>query len=269
MKTIKNTFALLIIQLFFCELEAVAQTGRIRPITYIDMGESKSVKDGLRWSRMGLYKTAIPYFNKAIEENPEDYEAYLQRGIAKREIEDYKGAISDLNFFIESNDSDERGYFHRGIAKRKLKDYTGAMSDLNFVIEESERKNKDKKGEEDIFKYDYREIGYFERGLCKFELEDFRGANFDFVRVINLNGVKKANAYFNCGLCKKKLGDSWGALSEMDSAIKLDLKFKEAYFQRGIIKINMGLKDMGCFDLSKAGELGYEKSYDVIKEFCK
>jgi hypothetical protein len=54
----------------------------------------------------------------------------------------------------------------------------------------------------------------------------------------------------------------------MDKAIKLNPKFEKAYYQRGLIEINVGLKDMGCFDLSKAGELGYSDAYSRIKELC-
>jgi hypothetical protein len=40
------------------------------------------------------------------------------------------------------------------------------------------------------------------------------------------------------------------------------------YWGRGLAKISIGNKDDGCMDLSKSGELGCEKVYDVIKELC-
>jgi hypothetical protein len=51
--------------------------------------------------------------------------------------------------------------------------------------------------------------------------------------------------------------------------IEIDPKRSEAYLQRGIEKINTGDKDGGCADLTKAGELGFEKAYEIRKVLCK
>jgi hypothetical protein len=37
---------------------------------------------------------------------------------------------------------------------------------------------------------------------------------------------------------------------------------------RGILRIDFGDQKNGCLDLSKAGELGDLKAYEVIKEKC-
>ncbi len=41
-----------------------------------------------------------------------------------------------------------------------------------------------------------------------------------------------------------------------------------AYYNRGLAKIQLGQKNSGCLDLSKAGELGVDKVYEVIREYC-
>ena len=41
-----------------------------------------------------------------------------------------------------------------------------------------------------------------------------------------------------------------------------------AYYNRGLAKIQLGQKDSGCLDLSKAGELGYVEAYEAIKQYC-
>jgi hypothetical protein len=33
--------------------------------------------------------------------------------------------------------------------------------------------------------------------------------------------------------------------------------------------LETGLKESGCLDLSKAGELGDEYAYELIQEYCK
>ena len=37
---------------------------------------------------------------------------------------------------------------------------------------------------------------------------------------------------------------------------------------RGVCKINLGNKDSGCLDLSRAGELGSENAYEFIADLC-
>jgi hypothetical protein len=41
-----------------------------------------------------------------------------------------------------------------------------------------------------------------------------------------------------------------------------------AFFYRGVSKYLLGDKDGACWDLSKAGELGYSKAYLAIREYC-
>lgn len=58
------------------------------------------------------------------------------------------------------------------------------------------------------------------------------------------------------------------ALSDFNSAIDINPKNIVAYTNRGLLKLELGQKDSGCLDLSKAGELGYEKAYELIREYC-
>jgi len=56
--------------------------------------------------------------------------------------------------------------------------------------------------------------------------------------------------------------------TKTNKAIELDPKDTDAYSNRGVAKLILGQKDSGCLDFSKAGELGYAKAYEAIKEFC-
>lgn len=71
------------------------------------------------------------------------------------------------------------------------------------------------------------------------------------------------------GDAKLRLEDYKGAIADYSKAIELNPKNAKAYYSRGLAKLLMGQKDSGCIDLSKAGELGYDKAYDAIKEDCR
>ena len=65
------------------------------------------------------------------------------------------------------------------------------------------------------------------------------------------------------------LGKYEDAIKDIDNAIKLFPKEGLFYATRGLAKININsLKDSGCLDFSKAGELGYKEAYEVIKGVC-
>ena len=66
-----------------------------------------------------------------------------------------------------------------------------------------------------------------------------------------------------------KLGDNRGAIEDNNKAIELNPDYALAYLNRGAAKYNLGDKNGGCLDFSKAGELGYEDAYDLIKKYCQ
>lgn len=63
--------------------------------------------------------------------------------------------------------------------------------------------------------------------------------------------------------------DYEGAISYYTRAIEIDPKYAAAYYNRGMAKIKMGQKENACIDFTKAGELGNEKAYEMIKLYCQ
>ena len=62
--------------------------------------------------------------------------------------------------------------------------------------------------------------------------------------------------------------DFKGAIADFGKAVEIEPKFAEAYYNRGLTYIFIKEKETGCLDLSKAGELGIQKAYAVIKKYC-
>jgi hypothetical protein len=58
------------------------------------------------------------------------------------------------------------------------------------------------------------------------------------------------------------------AINDCSKIIEINPKNVDAYFMRGILRIDFGDTKNGCLDLSKAGELGDLKAYEAIKEKC-
>lgn len=69
-------------------------------------------------------------------------------------------------------------------------------------------------------------------------------------------------------MIKSAQGDQKGALTDCNSAIKLNPRYAEVHYVRGLIKHSLGDENGGYLDLSKAGELGYSPAYKVISDYC-
>jgi tetratricopeptide (TPR) repeat protein len=59
----------------------------------------------------------------------------LERGRKKQEQEDYAGAIADYTEFLKSNPNDVEAYSNRGFARAMTNDLPGAIQDFNRAIE--------------------------------------------------------------------------------------------------------------------------------------
>ena len=59
------------------------------------------------------------------------------------------------------------------------------------------------------------------------------------------------------------------SIENYTKAIELYPNMGDAYFNRGLVLIYLKDKEKGCIDLSRAGELGVQDAYGVIKKYCE
>jgi tetratricopeptide (TPR) repeat protein len=145
------------------------------------------------------------------------------------------------NFVLLSQTTDDslsdKHYNISGVNKQKVKDYRGAILDFNKAIELNPE-NKE---------------AFFERGMSKSKLKDYRGAILDFNKAIELYTV-------SVNFCvERHLQDS----AEFWSKI-----LAKVYYNRGLCKMKLNLKDGACLDFSKSGELGFKNAYEQIAVYC-
>jgi tetratricopeptide (TPR) repeat protein len=138
-------------------------------------------------------KKEIIKYDKIINQDPNNAEAYYNRGFEKYLwLNDYKGAILDFTNSIKfGNDNDSETYYLRGDAKCKLNDYRGSIIDYDVAIEiETSRMNNLES-----------EDGYEARGYAKLMLEDIEGAKNDFTKSVDFNS-ENSRSYYLRGYCE-------------------------------------------------------------------
>jgi tetratricopeptide (TPR) repeat protein len=176
---------------------------------------------------------------------------YTQRGLDLYEKNEFTEALLNLNKAIEIDPAQASAYYLRGNIKGSFDDRHGAMKDYNLAIEKNSKFAD----------------AFFARGNIKMKLQDYYGAIDDFTSAITINS-NHVEAYLHRGKAKQFLQAYQDAINDCTKIIQINPKSVDAFYMRGILRIDFGDMKNGCLDLSKAGELGDLKAYEVIKERC-
>ncbi len=75
--------------------------------------------------------------------------------------------------------------------------------------------------------------------------------------------------YYNLGNLYCLSSEHIKSIENYTRAIELYPYLGDAYFNRGLVLIYLKDKEKGCIDLSRAGELGVQDAYGVIKKYCE
>lgn len=209
---------------------------------YIKRGHAKSL--------LGDYRGAVADFNRAVELKPDDAVRYAERGKARIRLGDYKNAVADYTVAIERDSLLKGAFMQRAYAKKQLGDHRGAAAD--FAKERAMRPADE---------------GAYLSGLERYFSGDYLAAISEFDKAVELN-PGHAQFFYHRGKAKARLDDHAGAAEDFGAAVRLNPKDVSAIVQRGLSEIEIGNTDAGCLHLSRAGELGYERAYVLIRERC-
>jgi tetratricopeptide (TPR) repeat protein len=170
-----------------------------------------------------------------------------------------KGLFVLVMLFLTLNSYGQVGMDVYKIGEQKYKkgDFIGAIKDYTIAIEM----------ENPIYKVALRSY-YYWRGMAKQKLEDHRGAIEDFTNAIVAVPEESDFIYSSRGGSKGKLKNYTGAIIDFSKAIEINPKEGLYYVGRGLARVMNDEKDQGCRDLSRAGELGNEMAYDLIRNWC-
>ena len=258
--------------------------------TYCNRGHAKMYLGHTNFSSGNIaaarrsYQQAIEDLDKALTHNPANIAAYAKRGHAKAYLghtdfssgniaaarRSYQQAIEDLDKALTHNQTYPPIYTDRGVTKvflglsqasqglaaAALGYYSGAIADFNKAISLDPA---------DAYTYGYT---YGVRGyarICLGSLESDRGntgvaealykaAITDCDSAIKLD-AEHPYGYHTRGVAKAVLDDYNGALEDFDKAIRLKTDFARAYYNRALVKVWLGQKTEAKADFKKAREL--------------
>jgi antitoxin component YwqK of YwqJK toxin-antitoxin module/Flp pilus assembly protein TadD len=199
-------------------------------------------------------RDSIADYTKAIELDPNDAEAYFNRGDSKYLLEDYSEAIADYTKAIEidPNNVEAEVYFNRGDSKYQLneskyfnknfhepEDYSEATADFTKAIE---------------INPNYAEA-YGKRGQSRFRSREYSEAIADYTKAIEIDPNDFESLYVFRGYAKHSLKNYKGALADSNKAIELDPNDAYAYCLRGESKDDLEDFKGAIVDYTKAIEI--------------
>lgn len=183
--------------------------------------------------------------------------------------------------------------FLRALYEYSGKHFNSSLSYYGRAVEESEAKG--------TIESLYSAFYHMNRGALRAEMIDFISSIESNVQVLSMDdsgntrarvkdqvsrqydysdAIRDMNAaaqivpdlpyvYYNLGNLYCLSSEHINSIENYSKAISLYPYMGDAYFNRGLVLIYLKDKEKGCIDLSRAGELGVQDAYSVIKKYCE
>jgi tetratricopeptide (TPR) repeat protein len=171
--------------------------------------------DGCAALTKGDTDGALEDFNRAIQVNSQDPDAYLYRGITYERRIDYDRAIADFSRAINLNSGSEQAYANRGFCYDNKHEYDKALEDYNETLRLNPKN----------------ELTLCNRGNVYAQKGDNSDAISDYNTALQLD-PRDTQTYFNRGDAYAAQGDNDQAIVDFSWAIQLDPKDVNAFNNR-------------------------------------
>lgn len=197
-----------------------------------------------------FFSNQVLAFNERIKQNPQVASNYMYRGMFRSMVNnDFNGAISDFDQALKMDERNLIAYFLRATARTQLVETVLKVQQQSAQNQTLGNSNNNSN------------LNSFKNNL----LVDDILTDYSVILYMNPEFVF---AYYNRGNIYVKLEKYGQAVEEYSKAISMEPDFAEAYYNRGLVKILLNNIDGAAADLSRAGELGIEAAYNVIKRYC-
>ncbi len=177
-------------------------------------------------------------------------ENYFEKGITQFQLRRFNDALNYFNKAIEANPNNAIYYINRSALQSEMIDFIASIeSNVQVLALDNSGITKTVVQEQGVKQYNYDEA-----------INDLNIA----ARIMpDLTYI-----YYNLGNLRCLSNAYPEAISNYTYAISLYPYFGEAYYNRGLVHIYLRETAKGCLDISKAGELGIDDAYGVIKKYC-
>jgi len=189
------------------------------------------------------FKEMLEAFEKRIELDPENADAWYGKGTCLFNLRKYKEALEAFEKRIELDPENADAWYGKGTTLAMLEKYKEALEAFEKRIELGPE-NAD---------------AWYGKGICLFDLRKYKEALEAFERVIELD-PKNADAWTFKGHALAMLGKEKEGLESFERAIELDPKNAGAWWKRGAALNNFGENREALESFERAIELDPENA---------
>lgn len=192
---------------------------------------------------------ALYYLNKSIHVSPQNYKGYYNRGLLYLKTQKPELAVKSFNESLKIYDY-PKAHIGRGSAQHLLRNIPKAMEDARYVLV-TDKNNVN---------------AHFILGNCYNDLNQLDEALKEYSICLDLRD-DEADYYFKRGIVFGKKQDFTMCISDMNSCIALDPQHYEAYYWRGVAKVN--LKQNACEDFRIAAQQNFQAAVNAYSKYCR
>ena len=180
------------------------------------------------------YREAIETLNILLRADPEAYEGYFWRGIAKYNLDDLLGAERDFTITLAKNPVYTMAYQFRALTRSRMGNYDDAMKDFQEAID---------------LRPDY-PAPYYSRGVANILTRRYAEAVADFDMYLRFN-PRDADGYANRGMAYLNLRDTTAAYADFERAISTNRNDPRGYLERGALYMAQERYDEALADFDR------------------
>ncbi len=195
------------------------------------------------------YDLSLRYLNAAINENTDYYKGYYNRGLLYAQTNRMKDALQDFNKAINLNQY-PKAYVARANVYYTLQDFSKAISDAETVLLKEPNNAK----------------AYYVLATCYDDLNQLDKALGYYNKTLSIT-TENPMYYLRRAIVFGKMQQFTSCLQDLDTCTNLDSGYAEAYYWKGVVKVNM--KQNPCYDLKKAVELGFTAAQQPLANYCR
>lgn len=198
--------------------------------------------------------TDIDKINRKLENasGNEEVQLLMARALYYSSVLNLNNAMADYSRVIELNPTNYLAWFNRAFTRFRMVE----------IVTQIESETPDQK---------QLRIGAIGVSTTRQNEKDNRILDYDLIlkdleKVLELKPDFEF-AQFNLGMLHCIMRDFEKGVVHFTKAIEINPEFAEAWFNRGLTRIYLEQEIEGTLDLSKSGELGIFKAYNVIKRY--
>jgi protein O-GlcNAc transferase len=200
--------------------------------------------------------SAVEWIGRALDLDPRNVLAYVNRGSAYAMLNQHAAAIACYDKAIALDpESNASPFYNRGNALQQLKQHEAAIASYDQAI---------------ALESDLDGDAYFGRGTALLELEQHEAAVASFDQAIAIGSNYEAEAYLSRGIALQLLERHEDAIASYDHAIALKPDYAHAYNNRGLALTKLEQYEAALASYDKAIEFGandavtYHKNRGIV-----